>query len=327
MEETSPQAQSKEFTLLDKAHRALAENPALIASQKMLKHSIAGNITTSAVSSKGFQTLAAPSEASKTNHNKFRITAHTNFNSHTPLFSPKNSSNGFRTLNNSRLKEVYYDEKKRTELNRVMSMKLPSISTIAGPQTLPVIKILIDSASVNPFKFNPSIPLEFPTKMNRYAILREIMLLQLRFPELHTVRFDISDLFEMFVKIALTDPNVEKEASQKKTKKEQEVPYEYIYSEWLRIYQTLAKQFKYMREVFISYNLNYLYRTLKLDFTPESLHLEESYLMPFEVFKQICDDMKVQLDEYQIMCCFYLSTRSYKNVPCIFSINHAIHNS
>ena len=158
--------------------------------------------------------------------------------------------------------------------------------------------IIVDAAVVNPYKYNPTIPLEVPTTMYRHSLLRKINVLLLRFPEFHSNRMDFSDLFEECAR------NLKKEDDK-----------DYIYMEWLRIYQVLALNLKFLRTIFLSYNLNYLQRT-GVRFIAESSHLERAFKMEFDTFKHLCKDMNVHLSNETLLYNYYISSRSYKKLPC-----------
>lgn len=136
--------------------------------------------------------------------------------------------------------------------------------------------------------------------MQRHSVLRKIYDLQLRFPELHASRLNISDLFEESIR------SIKRESDK-----------DYIYAEWLQMHKVMALSIKPLREVFLSYNLNYLQRKTA-EFTPESSHLERAFKMQFATFKRFCKDMHTTLDEFTLMRIYYVSTRPYKVLPCTF---------
>jgi len=197
------------------------------------------------------------------------------------------------------LRSFWQQEKQKTQKNNATPASLFTAQVSPKP-IYPTLKVIVESAAINPFKYNPAIPLELPTTIERQTLLRKINDLQLRFPELHITNLNIAEVFDECIK------NLNREDDK-----------DFIYIEWLQLYKAIALNIKILREIFLSYNLNYLQRK-GIKFTSESSHLEKAFKMQFETFKVLCKEMKVSLNDYSIMFVYYISTRPYKKLPCTF---------
>ncbi len=284
---------------------------------KLNKHlSIPATLRSFPVLPKANMGLTMTAARTVTKRSKFNVFLKTHYAERVPQTMPALGETSMSPLNRTgfALRSFQQQELQRTALQRMSTARSPTAAMLGAKPQFPVLKIIIDAGTMNPFKYNPNIPMELPTRMNHHAMLREIATLQLRYPELHATRFDVSDLFEASCKELIRDKEKEKELD---SEKETERVNDFVYAEWLSLYKLLAGHFKYLREVFLSYSLNHMHRSAKLEFTPDSLHLETLAVMHFAVFKEICEDMKVTLDDYAIMCIFYISSRCYKQLPSI----------
>jgi len=179
-----------------------------------------------------------------------------------------------------------------TTLNQRGQMKLPPLVEINKP----MVRVVMENVPVSSLKHVPDGPLLSAKRLNRNVVLRQIETYQLRNPELAFSRLDISDLL--------------KESSRKGND---------ISMEWLRICRVLDKHRLHIRQLFIGYNLAYLKNYLKFEFGPDSLHLERITRMNYIAYKKLCIDMEIELDEYILMKCFYLSSRQIKELPSTFN--------
>jgi hypothetical protein len=179
-----------------------------------------------------------------------------------------------------------------TTLNQRIHAKLPPLIQVNKP----TVKIVMESIPINSLKHLPNDPLLITKRSSTSTILRQIETYQLRNPELVSPRFDISDLL--------------KTNSDKRNN---------ALMEWVRICRVLDKHRMNLRQLFIGYNLAYLQNTLKLEFRPDCLHLERITRINYVVYKKLCQDMEIELDEYILMKCFYLSSRQIKELPSTFN--------
>lgn len=185
-----------------------------------------------------------------------------------------------------------FNRSQLTTLNQRNHIRLPPIPHLNAP----TLKIVIENNPVNSLKHVPDNPLLSTGRTNRNAVFRKIEAYQLKNPEVLSAKFDISDLL-------------------KNLEQHNDKHLDYASNEWLKICKLLDRHRAFLRQLFIGYNLNYLQRILKLEFRPDHLHLEKVARMNYVVYRKLCSDMRIDLDEHTMMQCFYLSSRQLKELP------------
>ena len=177
---------------------------------------------------------------------------------------------------------------------------LPPLSYRSMAQVYPTLGVSINKTQ-SLIKHNPGGPLDNFKRISGNNLRRRIEAIKLRYLEISSPQFNISDLFEERIKILNKMQNDD-----------------YINSEWLRIYNVVGKYNKFLRQLFIGYNFNYTHKSLKLDFNPEVLHLDHLSKMTYPKFKELSVDITTELTEFELMECFYISSNLSKKLLCIY---------